>query len=118
MNTFPPSNQKALSLSLFELCDTKSSGTLFIKTSQNDTALFVLEEGEITDLSLGIKRGLDAISTLKSEIYKHIEFLEDHAEPMTSDSKVTCSQTLLTHLGYDQHITKDKPAKVLCYLLA
>jgi len=118
MNTYPSQNQKAIAFSLFELCKAKSTGTLYIETSDNNTALFALNNGEITDLSFGLKTGLVAISALKSEIYRHIEFIDDHHEPMTDDSKVTCSQTLLTHLGYDQHLATATPKKVICYLEA
>jgi len=118
MNAYPKRNQKAIAFSLFELCNAKSTGTLFIKTHENDTALFTLNNGEITDLTFGLKRGLVAISALKNEIYKKIEFIDDHLEPMAQDSKVTCSQTLLTHLGYDQHMASYTPKKVICYLEA
>lgn len=118
MNNYPSSNQKVIAFSLFDLCKTKSTGTLYIETSQEDTALFSLKNGEITDLAFGSKRGLVAISAIKHEIYKHIEFIEDHHEPMDSDTQVTCSQTLLTHLGYDQHLATNTPKKVICYLEA
>ncbi len=119
MSTYPIVNQKAIAFSLFELCQTKSTGTLYIETSQDHQALFALEKGEITDLSFGLKTGLVAISALKSEIYKHIEFIEDHKEPMTEDAAVVCSQTMLTHLGYDQHLAQSiTPKRVISYLAA
>ena len=118
MNSSLQNNHAALSSSLFELCATRSTGTLFIKTSNNDTALFVLDKGVITDLSLGLNRGLEAIRILKNEIYKHIEFHENYFEPMANDTKVTCSEDLLTYLGYKQHIPRQKPSTVICYLLA
>ena len=119
MNTYPIINQKAIAFSLFELCQSKSTGTLYIETSQNHMALFSLKNGEITELSFGLKRGLIAISAIKSEIYKHIEFIEDYKEPMAEDAEVICSQTILTHLGYDQHQAKSNaPKKVISYLAA
>ncbi len=118
MHAYPSRNQKAIAFSLFELCKSKSTGTLFIETHENDTALFALNNGEITDLAFGLKRGLVAISALKSDIYKHIEFIDDHQEPMAKDAKVSCSQTLLTHLGYDQHLATNPVQKVICYLEA
>lgn len=119
MNTYPSCNQKAIAFSLFELCKSKSTGTLYIETSQDHKALFTLKEGVITDLSFGLKRDLVAIAAIKSEVYKHIEFIEDYQEPMAEDTEVICSQTLLTHLGYDQHLVQSNaPKKVISYLAA
>jgi len=119
MNTYPINNQKAIAFSLFELCQSKSTGTLYIETNQNHTAVFALRNGEITDLAYGLKTGLVAIAAIKTEIYKHIEFIEDHKEPMAEDAEVVCSQTLLTHLGYDQHLAKsNSPKRVIGYLAA
>lgn len=107
-HTFTRANRFTFASSLFDLCSSKCSGTLFMKTCKSGTAIFVLQNGIITDLTLRSKRNLDAITTLKGDNFKHIEFHEGYFEPTPLNAKVSCSQTLLTHLGYDQFIVKNK----------
>jgi len=51
MNNSSENNLTFLTTSLFQFCSSKSTGTLFIMTSNKESAQFVLQRGKIIDFS-------------------------------------------------------------------
>jgi len=99
MNDFSENNLTFLKASLFLLCSAESTGTLFIMTSNNESAQFVLEHGEVTNFSFEKKYGLEGIRNFKNEVYNKHFFIKDYRFPLTTSSNVDCSDSLLNQLG-------------------
>ncbi len=92
---------------LAELCRARRTGTLFIATTDNQSARIGLREGEISSLAFRNQRGLEAIIQLRKIVAGRINFTDAVMDrgprgdlPMTVD--------LLAMLG-----TEDPPAVVL-----
>lgn len=97
-------NNTILASSLFQLCKTKSSGTLFILTSDNSSAQFILNEGAITAFSFDNKHDSSAIELFKNAGFSKSQFLENYEFPLTRGANISCSDCLLNQLGHDEFL--------------
>jgi len=62
---------------LQSLCDAKRSGIMFIITSDNHVAQFILRSGEIVGLSHRLLRGLDALPSMRTFAAGRYRFVEE-----------------------------------------
>jgi hypothetical protein len=65
---------------LQSLCDAKRSGTMFIITTENHVAQFILRGGEIVGLSHRLLRGLDALPSMRTFAAGRYRFVEESVD--------------------------------------
>ena len=98
------SNQSILSSSLFQLCSTQSTGTVFISTSRNTSAQIVLQDSAIVAFSFENKHGVEAIESFKQATFTRSQFIENYQFPLTSAANISCSDLVLTELGFNEFL--------------
>ena len=86
---------------LFNHCDKRDSGTVFITTKHNKSCQVSIARGQITAFSLGAKKGIDAVKELSS-----CGCLKAYFDPRLKDmplgekAKIESSDAVLLRLGY------------------
>ena len=98
------SNQSILSSSLFQLCSTQSTGTVFISTSRNTSAQIVLQDSAIVAFSFENKHGVEAIESFKQATFTRSQFIENYQFPLTNAANISSSDLVLTELGFNEFL--------------
>lgn len=83
------------------LCAERRTGTLFVSTADNQTARFVLRQGEIIAVQFRVRRGLDAITHLQQVKSGRFNFTTD----MTGNADVPAlpsTEKVLATLAQDK----------------
>jgi len=82
---------------LGRLCAERRSGTMFIITPDNQSARFVLHQGEIVSVGFRVKRGREALPLIKNIAAGRFEFSAEMQGP--ADATLPATHELLAQLG-------------------
>lgn len=114
MSTVPENSPLILKEFLFDRCDKRESGTVFITTKHNKSCQVSITRGQITAFSLGSRKGVDAVKELSSSGCLKASFDSRLKNmPLGENAKIESSDAALLCLGYIAKVVVAPPKGVI-----
>lgn len=96
---------------LGRMCAERRTGTMFIITADNQSARFVLRQGEIVSVGFRLKRGREAVPLIKTITAGRFDFSADMPGP--ADASLPATHEILAQLGVPASVRAPAPTPPL-----